>query len=130
EIVEGPTLLLITTALARVLPVHLDQPVVPPKRLVVRSASHRAGGRSELPRALVRIFTAGAVVPGVEIWIRNRLFSLMCHDRCHSVRATVAIRTLGLRLARRRAPVRVSHERVFDIGSRNRRPLMPSAVEE
>ena len=48
EIVEGSAFLLIAPALARVFPVHLDQPVMSAKCVVVRSASDSAGGWSEL----------------------------------------------------------------------------------
>src|SRR6267378_846952 len=91
EIVERSAFGLVATAAARVLPVHLDQPVMTAKSLVVGAAANRAGSRSEFPRTLVGIFIAAGVVPRVEIRIRDGLFRLMCHDRRHAVRTAVAV---------------------------------------
>src|SRR6266478_748565 len=126
--IERSTLGLVAATPAGVLPVHLDQPVMSTEGLIVGVVADRAGGGSELPGALVSVLRAAAVVPGVEIGIRNSLLRLVRHDGRHAVRTAVAIRTRGLNLARRRTPVWIPHESVLDVRPANGRPTMPTAV--
>src|SRR5215475_12685837 len=126
--VERPTLALVATASARVLPVHLDQPVMAAERLVIGAVPDRAGRWPEFPRAFVGVFLAAAVVPGIEIGIRNGLLGLVRHDRRHAIGPTVAIGTRSLCFASRWATIGISHEGILDIRPADGRSSMPSAV--
>src|SRR5581483_7148166 len=107
-VVDRPTLELIAAAPAGILPIHLDQPIVAAQGLVVPAAADAAGGGSEFPRALVGIFIATAVIPRVEIGIRNSLLTLVRHDGRHAIRAAVTVRADSLGFARVRTTIRVA----------------------
>src|SRR5712691_158804 len=119
---------LVATATARILPVHLDQPVVGAEGLVVRATPNRAGDRTKLPCILIGIFGASGVVPRVEIRIGQRLLGFMGHDRGHTVRAIVVVGADGLHFASGGTPVRIADERVLNVGTRDARARMPTAV--
>ena len=76
EIVKRTAQSLVTTTLAGVFPIHLDQPVLAAERLVVGSVADRTRSRAELPGTLVGIFCAAGVIPGVQIGVGDGLLGL------------------------------------------------------
>src|SRR3974390_2062303 len=66
--VESAAERLIASAVAGVLPFHLDQPVVAVSEcLIIGPVANRAGGWTKLPRTLVCILLTARIIPGVEI---------------------------------------------------------------
>ena len=77
---EGAIQGLVATATAAVFPVHLDHPVLAVKGLVKLSAVGRSLRWSETEIALIGIFVAGGIKPGIQIRIGNCFFCLMGND--------------------------------------------------
>jgi len=97
------------------------------KRLV-KGARGEILANTEFPGAFVGIFVTSGIKPSIQFRIRNGFFRLVRHDRCHAISATVAIGTDGLSFTAARAAVRISHERVLDIGAQNGSMSVPAAV--
>src|SRR6516165_9660752 len=94
--IEGSAKVLVATATAAVLPVHLDEPVVTGKRLIVFRAVARGGKRTPYPGALIGVLLAAGVIPCIQVWIGVSLFRFMRHNRRHAIRAAVIVGAGGL----------------------------------
>src|SRR5262245_41050548 len=115
-------------AAAGVDPVLLDQEVARTERHVRLRTIGLRGRRAEGPGALVGVLVTAAVIPGVEVGVARRFFQLVRDDRGHAVRAGVAVRTSGLRRARRGTAVRVANERELEVDPADRAVRVPAAV--
>src|ERR1044071_1097648 len=87
---ERATQGLVATAAAAVFPFHLDHPVVAAKGLVETSAIGRCLRWAEFEVALVRVFIAGGVKPGIEIRISDGFFGFVRDLVGHAARAAHA----------------------------------------
>ena len=84
---ERSTQGLVATAAAAVFPFHLDHPVVAAKGLVETSAVGCRLRGTKFEVALVGIFVACGVEPGIEVGIGDGFFGLVRDDIGHAVRA-------------------------------------------
>src|SRR5882672_2693572 len=78
---------LVATAAAAVFPFHLDQPVFAAKGLVEMCAIAGYRRRTKLKVALIGIFLAAGVKPGIQVRIGDCFFTLVSNDVDHPVRA-------------------------------------------
>src|SRR5260221_5115477 len=118
---DCPTGGLVATAATAVFPFHLDHPVMAAEGLIEPGAVGRRLCGAKFEVALVGIFLAGRVKPGVQIGISDRFFSFVRNDIDHSVRAAHtrcrAVRTGSLDFAAGGTLVSVADKCPLDIGS-------------
>src|SRR5437764_245254 len=112
---------LVATAAAAVFPFHLDHPVMAAEGLVEPGAVRSRLRGTEFEVALVGIFVAGGVKPGIEVGIGDGFFGFVRNDVDHAIRAAHArgraVGTGALDFAARGALISVADKRPLDIGS-------------
>ena len=130
-------------AAAGIAPVLLEHVVVVAKGLIVLGGSCSAGSRAqavciaggggaEVEIALVGVFLAAGIKPGVQIRIRDGFFQFMGDHVGHAVNAADvgcrAVRTSSLDFAAGGAAIHVADERVLDVGTAQSRARVEAAV--
>src|SRR5690242_13794629 len=105
---------LVATAAAAVFPFHLDEPVLAAESLVELRTVRCCLRRAKLEVALVGVFVAACVEPGVEVRIGDSFFGLVGDHVGHAVGSansgSWAVGAGGLRFAAIRALVHVADE--------------------
>lgn len=115
-------------AAARIDPIALNQEVAGTHLHIGLGAICDVIGCTPGPRALVGVFVTAIVPPRAKLWIACGFHGLVRDDGDHRIGARVAIGAGGLRCTRRRAPIGITHEGVFDGGAAVRARIMPTAV--
>src|SRR6185312_12571132 len=123
---------LVTTAAAAGFPFHLDQPIVAAKGLVEMGAVAGNRRRPKLEVALVRVFIAAGIKPGVQVWIGDGFFGLVRDHVSHAVLAAYARgRAVGageLRFTAVGALVNVTDESILNVRAADGGMGMETAV--
>src|SRR5882672_2917802 len=123
---------LVATAAAAVFPFHLDQPVFAAKGLVEVCAIAGYRRRTKLEVALVGVFLAAGVKPGIQVRIGDGFFGFVRDYVGHAVRAAYAcswaIGAGELGFAAVRALVHVADEGIFNVCSTDGGTGMETAV--
>ena len=117
-----------TEAAAHVYPILLDKVIVSAKVHVGLSTVGSSIGRPKGPGALIRVFRALTVKPGVEIRIAGGLFQFMGHNGQHTIRSGIAIGPNRLRFARTGAAIRVAYKCELDVEPGDGSVRMPAAI--
>src|SRR5579864_3490490 len=112
---------LVATAAPAVLPLHLDHPVVAAESLVEPGAVARRLRGAELEVALVGIFLAAGIKPGIQVRISDGFFRFVGHDVGHAISSAYArgraVRTSSLDFTGVGALLGVADKRPLDIGA-------------
>src|SRR5262249_41032578 len=115
-----------------ILPVLLDQEIDTAKDLVKLRSVGCGLCRAEIEVALVGIFFASTIKPGIQVRIRDRFLAFMGNHVGHAIRAAYTgrrtIGSSGLSFAARGTAVRVADEGVFDVRAIQSRARMKAAV--
>src|SRR5205807_4113127 len=97
-------------------PILLEHPAVAAKGLVELRAVSGPLSDAEIEVALVSIFLAATIEPGIQVRIGNGFFNFMRQSVGHAIRAAVSIgRRRELDFAAGRALIHVTYERPFDV---------------
>ena len=131
------------SATAGVSPVLLQHPVVVAEGLVVFCRSGRAGSgtqaigvtgvsSAEIEIALIGVFLAAGIKPGIQVGIGNGFFQFVRHGVGHAISAAHisgrTVRAGALDLATRGTAVHVADERIFNVHAAQGGVRMPAAV--
>lgn len=114
--------------MARRAPVLLDEVLATANRHIVQRAIRRRARRTEIPSALVGVFSTTRVIPGIEVRVGCGFDKFVSDNRRSAISTGVAIGARGLIGAAAQTAIGIANERVFDVLVVDRRMRVPAAV--